>query len=295
MALHRRKMLALCGSTIAAGLAGCTEDSGNPVTGGDEKSHEHIADGSVDYPGMVDGGASVETGDAVTVEYEDPTASFFLQSVYQGEEGPNDELQVTRDLSGETMAAFIAPVHADGTFEYHVFANQAFIDFAEWNVVVFGSEGLEPGDNPGFERLEGDIHGMVLSPGDVVGIGLVDETVEELQDGGGENATGVVAINESPSEQQPQQTAPNIQFGFLYNADDERLEITHEGGDGVEAERLSFQSDSTIGVREDFQGTVTAGDTAVLSAPSDAVLRIIWVSEDESRSATLARWEGSGA
>jgi hypothetical protein len=65
-------MLALCGTTVAAGLAGCTGNCGNPISGGDEKSHEHIADGSMEYPGMVDGRASVETGEAVTVQYEDP-------------------------------------------------------------------------------------------------------------------------------------------------------------------------------------------------------------------------------
>lgn len=294
MALHRRKMLALCCTTAAAGLAGCTGDSGNPVTGGDEKSHEHIADGSVDYPGMVDGGASVETGDAVTVQYEDPKASFFLQSVYEGQEGPNEELQVTRDLSGETMAAFLAPVHADGAFEFHVFVNQAFVDFAEWNVVVFGPDGLVSGDNPGFEQLEGDIHGMVLSPGEVTGIGLVDETVEELQNGGGENATGVVAINEAPPQpEQTPQTAPTMQMSFSYDMEAERLEATHSGGDDLDAEKVSFRSDVDITVEQAFEGTVTAGDTAVISAPPDATVLFIWISGDNS--ATLARWEGPDA
>ncbi|QLD84185.1 hypothetical protein HWV23_00185 [Natronomonas halophila] len=291
MALRRRRLLELCGTAAAVGLAGCLGDS---MPGEDDPTHENVSDGTVDYPGMVDGGASVTADRYVTIEYDDPETSFILQPIYEGEEASDDQFRVQRDLSGETMAGFIAPVHTGEAFEYHVFANEAFVEFADWNVVTGTGQNLTDGENPGFERLQGPVYGMVLSPGEAELLAIVDTTAEELQSRDGPSPTGL-AIIRGASGGQPEQSVPQISFGFEYDATAEQLTVTHEGGDSVDASRLEFQSDADITVDDDFEGTVAAGDAATLTAPSDAEVRIIWTSAEGDTSATLAAWKGSDA
>lgn len=297
MALHRRRLLELCGTTASVGLAGCLGDSvpignenGNGNTGGGP-TDEDIENGTVDYPGMVDGAATVSTEEHVTIEYEDPETQFSIRAIYEGEEG-TDGVAVQRDLSGETMAAFVAPVHADGGFEYHVFANAAFVDFADWNAVAITESGLESLETPGFERVEGPIYRAVLAPGEVSGLAVTDATVEELQ-GSSETVTAIAIRKGSTGSPEP--SAPQIAFGFEYDAESERLTVQHEGGDNVEAPRLDIRSDADIAVESGFEGTVSAGDTATVSVPGDAVVRIVWTDESGDLSAVLAQWQGPEA
>ncbi|MFT4883926.1 MAG: hypothetical protein ACI8U4_001439 [Natronomonas sp.] len=293
MALHRRRLLELCGTTAAAGLAGCLGDSTSGGNG-DDRTHEHVTDGVVDYPEMVDGSASVTTEEAVTIEYEDPEASFGLQPIYEGETASADQLRVQRDLSGETMAAFIAPVHTGETFEYHVFANEAFVEFGDWNVVTGSSKSIDDHENPGFERLEGSVYGMVLSPGEVDLLAVVDVSAENIENDGGDGATGIVILNGSMGSQ-PESATPQISFSFDYDPEAGRLTVRHEGGDTVEASQLEFRSNADITVESAFEGSVSAGDTATLSVPSDAEVRIVWTSAEGDSSTVIALWKGSDA
>lgn len=291
MALRRRRLLELFGTTAAAGLAGCLNDTG---PGGENPTHEHVTDGTVDYPGMVDGAATVSTEERITIDYEDPETSFVLQPLYEGEAADDSRLRVQRDLSGDTMAGFIAPVHTGEAFEYHVFANEAFVEFADWNVVAGDTESIDDAENPGFERLQGPVYGMVLSPGETLLLGVVDKPADELQGSSEDDVTGLAILNGAVGNE-PEETAPNISFSFDYDIDAEQLIVQHEGGDTVEASQLRFQSDADVTVESDFEGSVTAGDTATLSVPSDAEVRIIWESSESDRTATLALWEGPDA
>ncbi|MEF8809201.1 hypothetical protein [Natronomonas sp.] len=295
MALHRRRLLELCGTTAVAGLAGCLGDSIPGGNGnGDDPEYEYVTDGTVDYPEMVDGAASVTTEEIVNIEYEDPEASFGLQPIYEGETASDDQLLVQRDLSGETMAAFIGPVHTGEGFEFHVFANEAFIEFGDWNVLTGSSQSIDDHENPGFEQLEGPVYGMVLSPGEVDLLAVVDVSAEDIQNEGGESATGIAILSGSMGSE-PEATVPQVSFGFDHDIDAEQLTVQHEGGDNVEASQLRFEADTETTVESDFAGTVSAGDTATLSVPSDATVRIVWTSTEEDHSATLAKWQGPDA
>lgn len=291
MALRRRRLLELFGTTAAAGIAGCLSDTG---PGGEDPTHEHVSDGTVDYPGMVDGAASVSTGKRVTIDYEDPETSFALQPLYEGETADDSQLRVQRDLSGDTMAGFVAPVHTGEAFEYHVFANEAFVEFADWNVVAGNTESVDDAENPGFERLQGPVYGMVLSPGETMLLGVVDKPADELQSGGGNDVTGIAILNGAVGNE-PQEQPPNVSFSFEYDIDAEQLTVQHDGGDAVEASRLRFEGDANLSVESDFEGTVTAGDTATLSVSSDAEVRIVWEGKEGDTAATLALWEGPDA
>jgi hypothetical protein len=71
--------------------------------------------------------------------------------------------------------------------------------------------------------------------------------------------------------------------------------VTHEGGDNVEASQLDIRSNADITVESGFEGTVSAGDTATVTVPSDAEVRVIWTSAEGDTSSTLASWEGRDA
>lgn len=287
-ALQRRRLIRTFGALAATGaLAGCLAE---PEAAGDDPTDDRIRDGGVvDYPGMVDGAASVR-GDERTIDYEAPETTFLLES----EVREGSDLRVGRDLSGEAMAGFVAPVASDdGTFEFHVFANEAFVEFADWNVVVAGIDrDPETRGTADFERLEGDVYGTTVDPGDVEFLLVVDATAAELRSRGGDEVSGI-GILRDPRDR-VETTAPNVVFGFQYDAGRERLRVRHEGGDGVEAAELRFHSDGDHEVVDGFDGgTVRAGDRAILSIPPDATVRVVWESADGDRSATLARWDGS--
>jgi hypothetical protein len=53
---------------------------------------------------------------------------------------------------------------------------------------------------------------------------------------------------------------------------------------------VSFRSPDDVTDEQEFEGTVSAGNTAIISAPPDATVLFIWIGE--SNSATLARWDG---
>lgn len=290
--LQRRRLLRTFGTLAAAGAAaGCID--GSPVGAGGDGDDRMRGDGVVDYPGMVDGEASV-SADERTIEYEDPEATFELIAGYRGEEAEGTELRVGRDLSGDTMAAFVAPAatEEDGAFEYHVFGNEAFVEFADWNVVATSSAGGYDGlGEAGFEHLGDDVYGTVVDPGDVEVLLVVDGTADALEGGSDAESTGI-GVQRGLGDT-VRRTAPNVNFQFDYDLDAERLEVTHAGGDGVDRDELRFDSQGDVTVLEDFESeTVRAGSTAKLSASTDASVRVVWEDSDGDTSATLARWRG---
>ena len=299
--LQRRRLLALLGSTAAATAAGCIDDSSLPTDGNDggggngDAAGGVLRDGAVvDYPGMVDGNASV-SGDERKITYEDPEATFTFQYAYEGNNDDPSQLRVSRDLSGETMAAFIAPVYDDDAkaFEYHVFANEAFLDYAEWYYVSGSSTDPAETGSASFESVGPGVSRFVIGPIDAGTAGLIDAPPEEAQNGG-EELTGVIITNGSSGG--TSSPAPNVAWGFEYDSGAEEVTITHEGGDtvrGAQLEVVVTTDDRTT--TSPFEGEVAAGDSVAVDAPPNAVVRVIWEAESGDSGAVLARWEGPEA
>ncbi|MUV87074.1 hypothetical protein GJ631_10960 [Natronomonas sp. CBA1123] len=298
-ALQRRRLLALLGSTAAVAAAGCIDDSSLPTDGNGDGSDSDdkgvLRDGAVvDYPGMVDGDASV-SGDEEKITYEDPEATFTFQYAYEGDTDDPSQLRVSRDLSGETMAAFIAPVYdAEAeAFAYHAFANEAFLEYADWYYVSGRSNDPTETGRASFEPVGNGVSRFVIGPIDVGTAGLIDAPPEEAQSGGGE-LTGVILTNGSSGG--TPSPAPNVSWGFDYDSAAEEVTITHEGGDtvrGAQLEVVVTTDDRTT--TSPFEGEVAAGDSVAVDAPPNAVVRIIWEAESGDSGAVLARWEGPEA
>lgn len=73
------------------------------------------------------------------------------------------------------------------------------------------------------------------------------------------------------------------------SASGSNVKITHSTGDSLENTTLSFKG--VDAVVSDFQGTVSAGDTAVVTASEGSTVRIVWTSDQGDNSATLQKWE----
>ncbi len=98
---------------------------------------------------------------------------------------------------------------------------------------------------------------------------------------------------------QPQETTPNAQFSFDHS--DGNLTITHEGGDGVDAEQLSFASSNATwndadhwndgSLDQSVSGDrVTAGDSVSGAFGDEDDLRLVWTAESNDSTSTLARF-----
>jgi hypothetical protein len=291
-------MLTVLGSTAATALAGCIDDSTAPSNenpDGSGGSDGPLREGAVvDYPGMVDGAASV-SGDERKITYEDPETTFTVQYAYEGDNDDPSQLRVSRDLSGETMAAFIAPVY-DGeaeAFAYHVFVNDAFLEFADWHYVAGPSGDPVDTGTASFESVGSGVSRFAIGPLDAGTAGVIDVPPAEAQNGGGD-VTGVVVTNGSSGDTSP--TVPNVAWGFEYDSGAEELTITHEGGDTVEASQLDLVVDAADQTTSSpFEGDVSAGDSVTVEAPPSAVVRVVWTAEDGDSSAVLARWNGPEA
>ena len=296
----RRRVLAAVGAAATAPLlAGCSDDSGDggptateTPTATEPPQDRAVADGTVvDYPDFVDGAATVsEEGDRLVVEYADPERSFGLVGAFEGESNPA-ELRVTRDLAVNARAGFVAPVYEASAerFVYRVFANEAFVEYADWNVVaVEPDDELRPEGAVGFERLEGSVYGARVAPAEFQRLFVVDVTAQELADGASD-LSGMVLLIGQPGDGGG---VPEVTFRYEYDEAAGELTVTHESGDTIPAEdELAVISGN---VEESWTTPVAAGDTKTVAVESDATVSIVWLGSDgESR--TLGRWEGPDA
>ena len=296
----RRRVLAAVGAAATAPLlAGCSDDSGDggptateTPTATEPPQDRAVADGTVvDYPDFVDGAATVsEEGDRLVVEYADPERSFGLVGAFEGESNPA-ELRVTRDLAVDARAGFVAPVYEASAerFVYRVFANEAFVEYADWNVVaVEPDDELRPEGAVEFERLEGSVYGARVAPAEFRRLFVVDATAQELADGA-DNLSGMVLLVGQPGDSGG---VPEVTFRYEYDEAAGELTVTHESGDTIPAEdELAVISGN---VEESWTTPVAAGDTKTVAVESDATVSIVWLGSDgESR--TLGRWEGPDA
>lgn len=293
--LQRRRLLRAFGTLAAAGsVAGCLD--GAPTDGDDGGSDGPIrGDAVVDYPGIVDGGATV-SGDEREIAYDEPEQTFSFHYAYEGDTGDLEQLRVGRDLSGETMAVFVAPVYDESAdaFAYHVFANDAFVDYADWYYVAGPSTDPEDTGRAAFESLDGAVSRFVIGPVDALTAGVIDVPPEEARNGGG-NVTGVL-LGSGSNESGDRSPAPNVSFAFDYSSESGTLEITHQGGDAVQGSELRVVVEAgERSVESPFEGTVRAGDAVTVEMPSDATVRVVWATSDGSGRSVLAEWDAPDA
>lgn len=304
MNLDRRRLLAACGAAGAAILAGC---SGDPLAGssgtatptpsptGPPESRFVTDDAVVDYPGMVDGAATVEPdGEAHTIEYADPEQGFRLLAGFEGDTDPS-ELRVSRDLAVDARAGFVTPIYdADaGEFVYQVFANEAFVEYTDWNFVTVEGDGSLTGEGAvPFERVQGSVYAAGITPGEVRRLFVVDSTAETLRAEGPGTLSGLVVLVGRSDTDTPAEV-PRAQFHFEYAGETGELTITHDGGDTIpDDDRLLVRTGDRGG---SWETPVRAGDRRSVTAPSNATVRIVWESGSADRSATLAEWTGPDA
>lgn len=212
----RRRVIAALGGTVGAtALAGCSGgllpgDDGTPTstpapTATEARTNPSVTgEGRIDYPGMIDGNAAVNTdGDTYVVEYLDPSRRFQLVSGFEGERDPS-QLRVTRDMTVDARAGFVAPIYdgGNGEFVYQAFANEAFVEYADWRFVTTGADdGITGQGRAPFERIQGSVYAAGVTPGDVNRVFVVDRTAETLRETGGEDLSGIVVIVGEPQDE----------------------------------------------------------------------------------------------
>ena len=96
--------------------------------------------------------------------------------------------------------------------------------------------------------------------------------------------TFVLGLGDQVSE-----SAPQASFSFDFN-DSDGVNITHEGGETLEAGNLNV-SNSSASVGVNFPDTVSAGDTSLHAdiAPSGETIRVIWTNPAGGGTNTIAR------
>lgn len=307
MKRDRRQVLTTSAAVAGALLAGCVSGPGGsndatdtptptatPTATPSPESRFVTDDAVVDYPGMVDGEATVEASDeGIDISYDDPAQQFRLVAGFEGDTDPS-ELRAGRDLAVSTRAGFIAPVYDPETeaFVYQVFANEAFVEFADWNFVTVQPDGSLRQEGPvPFERAQGRVYAAGISPGEIRRLFVVDRTAETIDEEGPGSLSGLVLL--VGQSDRVEESVPNIQFNFEHKSGTERLTITHEGGDNIpEEDRLVVRVDD-----RDWTWTtpVSAGDRRTVTIDSTSTVRVIWESESGDRSATLAEWTGPDA
>jgi flagellin-like protein len=116
---------------------------------------------------------------------------------------------------------------------------------------------------------------------------------------------------------QASQTTPQVSFSFDYDSSATTsdysgglqtsspgvLTITHDGGDSVDENRLSFTDDSGNTIDSLNSGNsaigdgsdVTAGTSMDIKVDSDDTIRVIFTSSGGDSTSTIASWEGPDA
>lgn len=105
-----------------------------------------------------------------------------------------------------------------------------------------------------------------------------------------------------------QESPPIAQFEWEYDGDE--LTATHNGGDGMPADRLSVRGDGITNsgdpVSESGQypadATITYRDQIVIGTgyyqwttdSASPPIRLVWTSQDGERAVTIAKWQGPG-
>jgi len=70
-----------------------------------------------------------------------------------------------------------------------------------------------------------------------------------------------------------------VSMSFDYDADTEAVTILHDGGDSIDAGRLTVRADDRRVAWDDSDSTVTAGDRTTVPAQPGTDIRVVWEGE----------------
>lgn len=103
-----------------------------------------------------------------------------------------------------------------------------------------------------------------------------------------------------------QETSPTAQWNWDYEKTNDNLTLTHEGGDSIDAARLSIVGDGLDGsdvtdastdgngalqASSSFSDPVTAGDSATMNTLSSGEVRVVWTSQSGDQSSTMSTFD----
>lgn len=274
----RRRTLAVAGSAVVGAIAGCLDelsttdgsDDGTAVPDG------AVGDAVVNYPEFVDGDVTVSESET-RVQYADPDEEFHLSAAVDGDEvdGDDDELRISRTLDGAAMTAFLAPAYDDG-FSYHVFANAAFVDDADWRVLSVADEDVDD-RGADFEEVSDGVYYLEVTPEtDVDAIAITDDAPDlEGPDDDSADMTGV-AIQRGICDGD-EAHGPQVYVDF--HRTDDTVEIMHTAGDELDNSAITVLVDGEEIEAPFDTETVTVGDTATIDdVPDGTTVQLVYES-----------------
>ena len=290
----RRRAVVAGGALVSSALAGCLSDT----TSDEDPSEDEpdpladavTSDGEVKYPAFVGDEIDVDE-EAGLIEYGDPDAEYLFHLQFEGADPSPDELWIGRDLSMDAMRAFIGPeFDADDELTHHVFANEAFVEYADWNAIYLEGESLVDEEEIAFEELDhGVYHRSVSPPEDATGMLIADDDADGIEAEGSE-PTLVGIIREVAPDEDP---VPAVSFSTDI---DERpngtktITITHHSGDEFASEHVVAEVGDEI-VEDPFgEATVSEDDSATFEeVPEGAAVRLVY--DDGDNEAVLASFD----
>ena len=236
----------------------------------------------------------------------------FVRAMYDARAGDRDRYAANADVSAVLDAAGDADLLAVAARSQQVVADASAFTYA-WRfgdtvelTVPFAfpdADASDPdavaslGEYAGFaeyERTDVRTDGRVVTfTGD---IGVDEFDLLERDDGGGTATAGGDA-------------APQVSFSFEYHQGDgdaeERVVVTHQGGDNVDLANVALHYDGSDVAKSDaFASTKPTGETWAAGGEwtlrvdgdaaafeSDATLQVVWTGDDGGRSAVIATFE----
>ncbi|RZH66762.1 hypothetical protein [Natrinema altunense] len=269
----RRRALAATGCALSGALAGCiggflgskddeADDAVEPNNHDAEPLAEAVTDGAeVNYPAFIDGDATVDENRR-RITYADPEAEFLLSALADGGFATTDTLRVRRELSTDVMTAFIAPEFDDGAFTYHVFANDSFVEDADWNVLTVEDRDPTSERRVTFDELHDGVSHFAVTPERESNAVVVTDADRETYQAP-ESEPTVVGIAHGRRTEPAEY--PDVSFDFEYGTEtDPTVEITHTGGDSLEGDRIVVHLDGRRISNPFAVESVTRGETAVI-------------------------------
>ncbi|RNJ26269.1 hypothetical protein [Halosegnis longus] len=321
----RRTVLAALGTVAVAGCTQSGEMGTAPATPSPTPTPEPTLPTGVT---RVDSGFTIDasaiaatdvTVDASTVQYTEPTEiTYGFNGIVDGtrlyEPTGDDRLHYGQAIpTDETPGVRLIPVYDGEQFTYRAYANAAFRAAAEWHLAVLrlpefapdGETGVVESRQVTFESVANTALGVVSARNEPLGVpptepaGVAVLNYEyDTQERQPDDAVGVALVPAARTSPTPDTPAVAFAFEFDGGGDgfgtgtNDRVTITHEGGDTVSGESLSVTVDgravaATTGVAYEtqFPSSVQAGDAAVVTATeagaleSGAELRVVWSGE----------------
>lgn len=290
-------------TTQAEDTRSVTEASGDepettsPTGQRSQPPEDVVSGGVVDYSAFTDGDGSIDDS-ASTIEYSSPDLGFRVETFVDGTgEVPDDtEFRVSPDLSSADPTIFFAPVaREESGWDFHVFANTAFVDRHDWNVIRTTEAGVGGGIDVGFSEVTDSVHHFSAS-GSIDGsrgVAVSTQSATDLLENGVTGTLFNVIFSETPEEAESDEStaSPSASFSFDHDQDEQTLTIAHQGGDNIPVSDLVVRVEGDVidSAFDDVEGdTVTAGTTTTIEvgehadSSGETTVRVVWMDDDLS-------------